>query len=153
MGIVWASIFWLSGIFTGQEVPLLPIHWVVLSLICILAALTLRKHPLHRNFFLLLTVFSLADLRLRLTTHELNTSDLGYYNDLDVEARITGTVIGDPTYREAYTTLRVQAERLIIPTLDIVRPIEGQVLVYADPYESWAYGDWVRIDGMLETPP
>jgi competence protein ComEC len=153
MGIVWASIFWLTGIFAGQKVPLLPIHWVVLSLLCILAALALRKHTVHRSVFLLLLVSSLAGLRLRMIIHELTASDLGYYNDLDVEASITGTVIDDPDYREAHTALRVRAERLIIPALDVVRPIEGQVLVYANPYESWAYGDWVRVKGELKTPP
>jgi len=153
MAIVWASIFWLTGIFAGHRIPLLPIHWLVLSSFALLAAITLRKRSTYRSFFLLLMVFTLAGLRSPPATSPPNPSDLGYYNDLEAQARITGVVIDDPDRRENHTTLRVRAQRLIIPTLEIAKPIEGDVLVHASRYEQWSYGDWVRVKGELETPP
>lgn len=153
MAIVWVSIFWLAGIFVGRQIPLETVHWLVLISIFALAVIVLRKHPAHRNLFILLIVFPTAGLRAQQSIKELDQGDLGFYNDLAAQARITGTLVADPDYRERHTVLRVRAERLIIPTLEIARPIKGDVLVHANPNEAWAYGDWVRVKGTLETPP
>ena len=153
MGIVWTSIFWLIGIFSGDRLDLLPPQWVILTLICALASFLLRKHHTHRNLFLLMLVFTLAGFRVQLDQTELSTTDLGYYNDLDLQSTVIGFVIDDPDRREGQTILRVRAERLMVPDLEIARLIEGDVLVYANPYEEWSYGDWVRVKGGLETPP
>lgn len=153
MGIVWASIFWLAGIYVGRVIALLPIHWCTLTLVSILASFILRRHARHRNLFLLLMTFTLAGIRARLSIQDLTPENPGFYNDLELQATITGTVSDDPDHKELHTALRVRAARLIIPTLGIARPVEGDVLVYANPHENWAYGDWVRVKGNLETPP
>lgn len=153
MGIVWASIFWLAGTYIGRIIPLLPIQWCTLGLLSALASIILRRHPLHRSLFLLLLTFTLAGFRARLTFHDLTPEDAGFYNDLNLQATITGTVIDDPDRHEKHTALRVRTTRVIIPALEIAQPIEGDVLVYANPYEHWSYGDWVRVKGILETPP
>lgn len=153
MAIVWASITWLAGICAAQHIPLLTIHWIILALIALLAAIALRKHPAQRALFLLLLVFTLAGLRSPPATRTAAFTDLDYYNDLEVRASITGVVIDDPDRREHHTALRVRAERLIIPSLEIAQPIHGDVLVHASQFEQWAYGDWVRVKGELETPP
>ncbi|MDF1499398.1 MAG: ComEC/Rec2 family competence protein [Anaerolineales bacterium] len=153
MGIVWVSIFWLVGIYAGRELPLRPIQWAVLLILTILAALMLRKHRLHRSTYLLLIPFFLGALRARLDVKELSPDDVAFYNDLDLPVRITGTIVDDPEPHETYTALRVRAERLVIPDLDLARTIQGDILVHANPYRDWTYGDWVRVKGEIETPP
>lgn len=153
MGIVWVSIFWLVGIYAGRELPLRPIQWAVLLILTTLAALVLRKHRLHRSTYLLLIPFFLGALRARLDVKELSPDDLAFYNDLELPVRITGTIVDDPEPHETYTALRVRAERLVIPDLDLARTIQGDVLVHANPYRDWTYGDWVRVKGEIETPP
>lgn len=153
MGIVWASSFWLAGIFFGRQLPLLPIHWGIFSLVAVIAIITLRQFRRQRYTFMLIFILTLAAARARLDVKELEPTDLGFYNDLDVPVTVIGTVVDDPDHQETSTALRVQAERLIIPSLDIAQPVAGDVLAHAHPYESWKYGDWVRLKGRLETPP
>jgi competence protein ComEC len=64
---------------------------------------------------------------------------------------VEGIVVGEPDTRDAYTNLRVEADRLIIadqPT----RTVKGLVLVQAPPFTDYRYGDRVRAEGKLQTP-
>ena len=57
----------------------------------------------------------------------------------------------EPDARDAYTNLRVEADKLIIadqPT----RTVKGLVLVQAPPFSDFRYGDRVRVEGKLQTP-
>lgn len=153
MTIVWASSFWLFGIYAGRQLPLLPLHWIILTLVAAIAAAVLWRFPTYRTGFALLFFLTLAAARSRASVKKLSPDDLGYYNDLEATATITGVVMDDPDRRASYTALRLRAERLVIPSLDLARTIHGDVLVYAHQIEDWSYGDWVRVKGKLETPP
>jgi hypothetical protein len=78
---------------------------------------------------------------------------------------LTGVVIAEPDVRDTYTNLRLRAETLAQeepdesdasgPTPDGRRPAEvkGLVLVRAPRYPEHLYGDRLRVQGELQTPP
>jgi competence protein ComEC len=65
---------------------------------------------------------------------------------------LEGVVVGEPDERDRYTNLRVRAERLTLPD-GAELEVEGLALVKADRYPERHYGDRVRVEGVLETPP
>ena len=64
---------------------------------------------------------------------------------------VEGIAVGEPDVRDAYTNLRVEADRLII-TDQPTRTVKGLVLVQAPPFTVFRYGDRVRAEGRLQTP-
>ena len=57
----------------------------------------------------------------------------------------------EPDGRDAYTSLRVEADKLIT-TDQLTRTMCGLVLVQAPPFADFRYGDRVRAEGKLDTP-
>jgi competence protein ComEC len=64
---------------------------------------------------------------------------------------VESIVVGEPDTCDAYTNLRVQAEKLAI-TDQPTRSVKGLVLVQAPPLADFRYGDHVRAEGKLQTP-
>jgi competence protein ComEC len=62
-----------------------------------------------------------------------------------------GIIVGELDARDAYTNLRVEADKLSI-TDQPTRTVKGLVLVQAPPFTDFRYGDRVRAEGKLQTP-
>jgi hypothetical protein len=68
------------------------------------------------------------------------------YNDQQKSVIVEGLVVGEPDARDAYTNLRVEANKLIIadqPT----RTVEALALIQTPPFTDFRYGDRIRAEG------
>jgi competence protein ComEC len=151
MALVYLAVAWLAGIALAKTVGL---GWQVLPLLGLAALLGLllwRDDRRVRLGALCALMLALGAGRLLLAVPHFDETSLATYNDAGWVA-LEGVVVGEPDERERYTNLRVRAERLTLPDgaeLDV----EGLALVRADRYPRRYYGDRVRVDGLLETPP
>ncbi|MCP4541235.1 MAG: DNA internalization-related competence protein ComEC/Rec2 [Chloroflexi bacterium] len=76
---------------------------------------------------------------------------LATYNDVGWVV-LEGVVVSEPDEREHHTNLRVKAEQLTLPNGTELE-IEGMVLIGVESYPQRHYGDRIRVEGLLETPP
>ncbi len=151
MTLVYLAIAWLTGIALAKAISfpwqLLP----VLGLAAFLGLLLWRDDTRVRLGALCTLMLVLGASRLLLAAPRFDETSLATYNDAGW-VTLEGIVVGEPDEREYYTNLRVRAERLTLPggtELDA----DGLTLVKADRYPERHYGDRVRVEGLLETPP
>ena len=60
-------------------------------------------------------------------------------------------IIRPPDVRETHVQVVLDAEVIAVDGVPI--PVGGRVLAYLPTGETWAYGDRVRVWGLLQTPP
>ena len=147
------SMIWFGGIAMAGTTALKPWQMVLLLILSSAALILFRERVHYRFVFAACVIFMLGMLRLHLSRPELGPTHISHYNDLGTRLSLRGTVIDDPDIRDTYIGLRVACERLWIKELELYKPVEGRILVYAPRDTSWHYGDLVRVQGYLETPP
>jgi competence protein ComEC len=93
--------------------------------------------------------------QINLAQPRFDQTTLATYNDQPKPLIVEGVVIAEPDTRDTYTNLRVEADRLIITDLadGVTRTVRGLVLVQAPPFSDFRYGDRLRVEDKLETPP
>jgi competence protein ComEC len=150
MALVYLAVAWLAGIVLAEATHL---PWQILAVLGLAALLALL---LWRDTRLRLAaacglVLALGAGRFLLAIPHFDERSLATYNDVG-QVTLEGIVVGEPDERDSYTNLRVRAELLTLPD-GIEREVEGLALVKADRYPQRQYGDRVRVEGRLETPP
>lgn len=103
-------------------------------------------------YSLLLLAAAAGMLRLALDQPRFSPADLAWYNESG-DWVLEGVVLGFPDQRDQFTYLRIQVERGRPQEQQLLRPLRGLVLVSAPPDVDWHYGDRLRIEGPLQTPP
>ncbi|MDY7079598.1 MAG: DNA internalization-related competence protein ComEC/Rec2 [Chloroflexota bacterium] len=151
MTLVYLATAWLAGIGLAKTVNLPWQALPVLGLAAFLSLLLWRDDTRVRLGALCAFALALGAGRLLLAIPRFDETSLASYNDAGW-VTLEGVVVGEPDEREYYTNLRVRAERLTLPN-DTELEVEGLVLVKADRYPEHRYGDRVRVEGLLETPP
>lgn len=144
---------WVIGILLARALPLDELAWLALVGLAALALILFRKNQSYRVIFGTLLVMLVGAVRLQLQLPAADASQVSFFNDLRGEVRLTGVIVNDSELRETYTRLIIRVERIRIPQLETAAPVDGTVLVYASRLQEWSYGDWVRINGELGTPP
>ncbi len=147
------SMAWLAGIGISRAVSIDSIQWSVLAGISLAALLLFRRNLLSRSIFSLTLLFSLGGLRYVTSLPRIYTNHVASHNDRGMPVTIEGIIVTSPDLRDAYTGLKIEAQR--IQTLDgeLTRAIKGRFLAYVSPFEEYSYGDRVRLTGFVETPP
>ena len=79
--------------------------------------------------------------RHQATELKITNSELRSYNDLEKNITLKGQVIGEPDIRANNIKLTIRPEN-----------IDGKILVTANRYPEYQYGDKLKITGKLETP-
>jgi len=151
MTLVFLALAWVGGILI---VEVLGLPWQALALLGIVALFCLYvrwDNAFFRIGALCLLVFALGAGRLLLAAPLFDADDLASYNNCGW-VRLEGVVVGDPEERENSTRLRVRVEWVKLPN-GTERAVTGLVLVTAPRYSVFEYGDPVRVEGMLKTPP
>jgi len=170
MTLVYLAVAWLAGIALAKTGYLPWQALPVLGLAALLGLLLWRDSARVRLGALCTLALALGVGRLLLATPHFDETSLATYNDVGW-VTLEGVVVGEPDEREHYTNLRVRAERLTLPDdapsewpfqvngapsarLDgLELDVDGLVLVKAGRYPQRHYGDRVRVEGLLETPP
>ena len=150
MTLVYLAAAWLAGIALARAFP---IPWQALLLLGLVGTIGLIGWEGSRRTRLAcacLVTLALGGGRLLLTLPRFDAHSLATYNDAG-PVTLEGVVVGEPDVRETHVKLRLRAERLTLPDGQEVE-VEGLVLVRADRYPTFAYGDRLRVTGPLETP-
>ena len=141
------SIAWLIGIALGSKVHLscAAVFLVLPPLVLFFERKYRRKSVIVGACLLVVisgTVFS-GDLK-----KNESASSISRYNGQSIV--IDGMVSSDPDIRDENVRLRVSVSEVSID--GIGNQIQGDVLVYADRYPSFAYGDVLQLSGRLNAP-
>ncbi len=172
MPLFWLSLAFLSGILLAANLPLATSVWMLLAILPLLLLLP----PVYRRwapvispsvstitdqlklpgliFLPLLVVFiSLGAIRYQETRPVLGPSFIAYYNDRSAVIVLEGVLVDPPDNRDTYTNLRLQADQLRSVGDIRYTPVEGLLLARVSPGTGLQYGDRIRLEGRLETPP
>jgi competence protein ComEC len=164
--LMWFSLVFLAGIVLGSLISLSIWVWLGLAFVCLVLAILIRILPLSslqrgsgQAFFLLLQPFSfilllalfLGAARYQSTVPNFDAFHIAFYNDRDYDLLITGTLAAPPDYRDTYTNLRLDVQR--VDTGDNELPVNGLILVRVSNNQTFNYGDVLRLRGKLRTPP
>jgi competence protein ComEC len=162
MRLIYLSASWVCGICLGMWAGF---HWGAVAAV---AGAALLAFFLHRRrallFVLCLTVLLLGILRYDSTVASIDSNDLRFYNDMGA-MQVKGVVASDPEPANNRIAFRFDARE--IQAGEEWREVSGTALVYAPrliPADSlpagvtreppyYRYGDLLRIDGILQTPP
>lgn len=172
--LLWLSAVFVSGILIGDLVGWRVAAWLSVFIGAILIHLTnslLRSRLPGLRFIqwftetpasqpqipfpatVLLAVLALGAARLAGTQPTITPQHIAWYNDRESSYVIEGTLSAPPDQRDTYTNLRIAVEQ-VHPAHDLLfTPVHGQLLVRAPVGGAWQYGDLVRIQGYLKTPP
>lgn len=151
MTLLYLGVAWLGGILLAAWLrpPLLP---VAASLSLPAGALILGRR--HRGVRLASTcaLFALLGaLRLLSAVPAFDARHVASYNDTP-DVVLEGVVADEPDVRDRFVNLRVAVRRLQVE--GTWHEVQGTVLVQAPRYPTaYAYGDVIRAQGNLETPP
>jgi competence protein ComEC len=151
MTLVYLAVAWLAGIALARAISLPWQVLPVLGLAAFLGLLLWRDNVRVRWGASCVLVLVLGAGRLLLAVPHFDETSLATYNDAGWVA-LEGVVVGEPDEREYHTNLRVRAERLALPDGTELE-VDGLVLVKTGRYPQRYYGDRVRVEGFLETPP
>ena len=168
MPLFWLSLAFLGGILLGELLDwplsiwlsLLGLAW---GLFLVNLAAKRRFKNLHSRlpnlpnisipYSLLLVPIFFGAARFQSAQPSINLGFIAWYNDRGAEYVVQGVLVEPPDERDQYTNLKVQAEELHeIGGLNFT-PVEGLLLARVPFGGGWRYGDRLRIEGDLVTPP
>jgi competence protein ComEC len=152
MALFSLSLAWMAGISMGPSAGLSSQQWAILAASSLAALLLFRRHKLQSRLFVIFFTISIAAWRAYVAQPELDKVHVSRFNDFTRPVQLTGVVVSPPDVRDSYVGLRVEAES-IRAGQDEARPVHGFVLVRAERYLTWSYGDRIRASGYLATPP
>lgn len=169
MPLIWLSLAFIAGVILASILSLPTASWILMiagTFLLVITRSLLRRsrfqaaaarltHPqLPVPIPILLLAFSLGGARYQASLPNLSEpAQLAAYNQLESQMLLTGLVCNLPEVRDSGTYLRVAAES--IHAAGDLSPIDihGKALVSTNTYETFHYGDRIRVRGYLEIPP
>ncbi|HIC93814.1 MAG TPA: ComEC family competence protein, partial [Anaerolineae bacterium] len=143
---------WLAGILLASLLHPPPGFLWLLTPLPLAVLLLWRRERRARLFAACALALLLGALRYDAAAipRHFDEGHIAHYNDRGWVA-LRGVVVGEPDVRATYVNLRVAAEELEIEGRE--REVRGLVLVRAPRYPEYRYGDELRVEGLLTTPP
>jgi len=150
MPLLYVSIAWIASIFAGSifttPVWLLALPLPVIPLIILMPG---RRRPLALLAACLLA-FPSGALLYTSSQHTLDGTQVQYYNDQGLVS-LEGVIDDQPEVKGSSLEFKLAANSINIA--DNSSSITGGVLVRLPFYRSYQYGDMLRLNGRLESPP
>ena len=170
MPLFWLSLAFMAGILLAVRVQLAVEIWLAAAGGCLLMALItaiyhrrsrLQAQSPDQNsrfsisfIFLACCAFALGAARYQGALPELNAQGhIAYYNDREIESRVTGVIARPPQVEDQQTRLRLKVESIQGLGDDVQVPAKGMLQVRLSRAVGWQYGDRLQVRGHLETPP
>ena len=146
MPLIYLSCAWVAGIFLGSKFSL-PLVLMLTGLIPLPVLLFTSK---HRKLIILASLCLLAFFGGTFRFQSSLDTSLQHYNDRGPVV-IKGLIDEDPEVRGKVTHLRLKATEIKLDR--DWQEVSGAVLLFVPIYPAYDYGDMLRVDGNLETPP
>jgi competence protein ComEC len=150
MILIYFSCIWILGIWMGTMLNLPPL-FSALGLIPLSATLFARNY--RRPLALAglgIIILVLSSFYSFTSLYRTDEGNVRFYNDSGV-IEIKGTVTEAPDIRDR--SLRLTLSISEIKLEEGWREVAGKALVIVPRYPAYAYGDYLQVEGKLETPP
>lgn len=181
MPLFWLSLSFLAGLVVGDRTSVPVVLWLSLAVSIAIVEISalLGARRFRRLIWLarppqswlssasdalrmllpsvslpLLGVFlCLGAARMQAVKPVITPASLAWYNDWEASFLIEGVVVAYPDERDSYTQLLLEVKW--IRPLDAYMPIsvEGRLLARVPTGKEWRYGDRLRLEGAVHTPP
>lgn len=150
MTLIYLSIAWVIGIYSGSKIALSPII-ICLGLVpvCLIPFFRAYKRHLLLAAFCIITFLG-GCVRFQSSLPLVDEHQLQFYNDSGT-VTIEGMVCIEPEPSDKGSTLQISAAR--IRTSGELKQIAGKALVRVPQHQEYHYGDVLKVTGKLETPP
>ena len=176
MPLFWISLAFLCGILISPNLTIPILVWCGIAALAFILLLPPISHRLISRLPttftdvvqslklssptiipLLIVFFSLGAIRYQLEQPRINPAYIAYYNDQPSEYFIDGVVVEPPDERDTYVNLRLRVEQAAaVPapagSTEFI-PVHGLLLARLPVGAAYRYGDRIRLQGKLETPP
>jgi competence protein ComEC len=113
----------------------------------------LPGYRLPALLWLLLVTMAFGAIRYQTSLPQMEPDFIAWYNDRGATYFVEGVVIKPPDERDGYTQLRIAATRLRAESEPEFKDVHGRLVVSVWEPGEWRYGDVVRLEGKLVTPP
>ena len=164
MTLVYLTIAWMGGILLAKLLwsqgwlacPTPGWPFAALAAIALAAAVVWRERPRERLAAVLILAVLLGAWRYQAQPYAAcsTPADLAFYNGTEeeaVRATVEGVVVAYPDVRDVQTQYRLRAATVTLAGRTL--PVGGDVLVQAQRFPEYHYGDRLRVSGQLQTPP
>jgi len=98
---------------------------------------------------ILIIAITLSLIRIYFTQHLTTITDLDYYNGQEVIA--WGDIVDEPDIRHDKVLYTVSVKK-ILSEQDVIHPVSGKLLITANRFPVYSYGDNLKITGKLQEP-
>ncbi len=143
------SIAFIIGIFLGSVLPFDPTIFIIMIFIFLLIAILFWTDKVVKICALILLCLILGIGRYGLSEPKVNSQTVQFYNGQKVS--LVGVVTDEPDVRKDKTNLVINVSRL--ETNNHWQDVSGKILLQTQLYPEYKYGDELKIEGKLETPP
>ncbi|HLB12630.1 MAG TPA: ComEC/Rec2 family competence protein [Dehalococcoidia bacterium] len=149
MLLVYLCVAWVAGIWAG---PVVSVPWpgaALISLSAFTSGLLWRRHQAFLTAGMCLPLLLLGQARYQAALPAPDSSTLSAYNGRGSQ-EILGWVSAEPEVRDRTTQLRLEALRAKVD--GEWREVRGTALAITPRYPRHAYGQELRLVGVLEAP-
>ena len=163
MPLLWISLIFITGIIVSSLFSIPAYLWFIVGGAVLFVGILFlptrfSSNPALKSYFnippiylILLGFFFFGAWWYQFRQPNINAFHIAFYNDRDYELLVTGTLVEPPDYRDTYTNLHLKVEAVDSGSGDL--PAHGAILVRVPAYETYEYGERVRVRGKLKTPP
>ena len=142
---------WFFGLWLAAMVQLSALQWSAIALCGMVFSIAVRRYRKVAVSFFCVGVMAMAGARYVTAIPQINEHHVAFYND-KLTVLIKGTVSAEPDVRDRFVNLRLDVSAVELADGELI-PVEGTLLALVPRYPEWAYGDVLRLNGRLETPP
>ena len=151
--LVWLTSAFFGGIVLSSLVTLPWWLWLAAGVLGLPIGFVIKRLRPQASLALMLVpafVF-FGGARHAYEQPDLSPERLAWYNDLEQNVYVTGTLAEAPDVRDTYMNLRIDASAIDTGEGDI--PVTGTLLVRLTNDYELEYGQMVRVRGQMQTPP
>jgi len=148
--LVYLAAAWGAGVLLASGSDAGSRGWLALAAACLALAVILRRDRSARLILACLALFGFGAARCAWALRPLPSDHIAHRADTGY-VTLTGLIVAPPDVRDSHVNLRVAVERARQHGLD--QAARGTALVQAPRDGDYAYGDRVRVEGALITPP
>jgi len=148
--VLYLCLSFIGGIFISSffSVPFFIIGELFI-LGVFYSLLFFKKKPILA-FGLCLIFLSFGILRYQTVLRNFETQEIKDFINFSEQTEFVGEIIKEPDIRQDNINLLINIEKIIINKIDI--SMSGRILVTANRYPEYQYGDKLNINGVLKEP-
>lgn len=150
MTLIYLSIAWISGIYIGSKLAF-PIWSIVMGILPLLLIPFLSRYKITLVITsLCLFAFFCGNIHFQSSLPGVDEQHLQFYNDQG-KTEIEGMLITEPEARDKTLIFQFSTNKITID--GEAKKISGKAIIRVPRYSEYHYGDILRVNGKLETPP